>query len=151
MKINSFITMVMVALVMTNCSQNENLNEIIQDGFTEFIADVEGQSRSIMTDAGKFSWTKGDQLSIWNGRTFTTFTCTNGNTFTGDPITPSMYAVYPAGNHTISGNNVTVDLPPTYTYGNEKIDYVPNTNAIMLASVQQGNDNLLVSESISRR
>ena len=140
MKINSFITMVMVALVMTNCSQNENLNEIIQDGFTEFIADVEGQSRSIMTDAGKFSWTKGDQLSIWNGRTFTTFTCTNGNTFTGDPITPLEYAIYPAGYHQKSGNSVTVNLPSSY--GDINTDYVENTNAIMLASVQPGNNNL---------
>ena len=140
MKINSFITMVMVALVMTNCSQNENLNEIIQDGFTEFIAGVEGQSRSTMTDAGKFSWTKGDRLSIWNGRTFTTFTCTNGNTFTGDPITPLNYAIYPAGDHDISGNNVTVKLRSSY--GDINTDYVENTNAIMLASVQPGNNNL---------
>ena len=142
MKIYSFFAMAMVALVMTNCSQNENLDEIIQEGFTEFIADVEGQSqsRSTMTDGGNFSWTKGDQISVWNGKSFTTFTCSNGNTFSGDEITPSKYAVYPAGNHDISNDNVIVNLPSSY--GNTNTDYVKNTNAIMLASVQSGNSNL---------
>ena len=142
MKIYSFFAMAMVTLVMTNCSQNENLDEIIQEGFTEFVVDVEGQSqsRSTMTDGGKFSWTTGDQISVWNESSFVTFTCSNGNTFSGNVTNPSKYAVYPAGRHTISGDNVTVNLPPTY--GNDNIDYVQNTNAIMLASVQRGNKNL---------
>ena len=142
MKIYNFFTMAMVALVMTNCSQNENLDEIIQEGITEFVVDVEGQSqsRSTMTDGGKFSWTTGDQISVWNGSSFVPFTCSNGNTFSGNATNPSKYAVYPAGSHAISGNNVTVNLPSTY--GNNNIDYVQNTNAIMLASVQRGNNNL---------
>lgn len=134
--------MVMVVLVMTNCNQDEYQDEILQQGFSEFTADVEGQSqsRSTMTDGGKFSWVTGDQISVWNGSSFVTFTCSNGNTFSGNETNPSKYAVYPAGNHTISGNNVTVNLPSSY--GNGNTDYVKNTNAIMLASVQQGNSNL---------
>ena len=134
--------MVMVVLVMTNCNQDEYQDEILQQGFSEFTADVEGQSqsRSTMTDGGKFSWVTGDQISVWNGSSFVTFTCSNGNTFSGNETNPSKYAVYPAGNHTISGNNVTVNLPSSY--GNDNTDYVKNTNAIMLASVQQGNSNL---------
>lgn len=142
MKFKKLLSMVMVVLVMTNCNQDEYQDEILQQGFSEFTADVEGQSqsRSTMTDGGKFSWATGDQISVWNGSGFVTFTCTNGNTFSGNGTTPSKYAVYPAGYHTISGNNVTVSLPSSY--GNQNSDYVKNTNAIMLASVQQGNSNL---------
>ena len=142
MKLKSLLAMAMVALVMTNCNQDEYQEEILLGGITEFTADVEGQSqsRSTMTDGGKFSWATGDQISVWNGSGFVTFTCTNGNTFSGNGTTPSKYAVYPAGNHTISGNNVTVSLPSSY--GNQNSDYVKNTNAIMLASVQQGNNHL---------
>ena len=114
MKIKSILMMAMVALAMTNCSQDVYEEAVLQDGVTQFTADVEGNSRSTMSDTGIFSWTSGDQISVWNGNTFKVFTNTTDNTFTGDPITPSKYAVYPAGNHNISNNTLTVNLPATY-------------------------------------
>lgn len=143
MRIKSILTMAMVALVMTNCNQDEYQEEILQIGVTEFTAGVEGQSRSTMTDAGIFTWSIGDRISVWDGSAFNTFTCLSGSTFTGNPITPTMYAVYPAGSHSVSENSITVNLPSSY--GNTSTEYVKNTNAIMLASIQDGSSNLTFS------
>ena len=137
MKLKSVLMMAMVALVMTNCSQDVYEEEVFQGGVTEFTADVEGNSRSTMTDTGIFSWTSGDQISVWNGSSFKVFTNTTGNAFTGDPITPSKYAVYPEGDHIISNNTLTVNLPATY--GDANATYVKNTNAIMVASISGSN------------
>ena len=45
MKLKSLLAMAMVALVMTNCNQDEYQEEILLGGITEFTADVEGQSQ----------------------------------------------------------------------------------------------------------
>lgn len=137
MKFKSIIMMVITALVMTNCSQDLYEEEVLEGRITQFIVDVEGNSRSTMTDTGFFSWTQGDKISVWNGTAFKVFTNTTGNTFTGDPITPSKYAVYPAGSHSISNNTLTVNLPSSY--GSINTTYVKNTNAIMVASVSSSN------------
>ena len=142
MKLKSILIMTMVTLVMTNCNQDEYQEEILQSGITRLVADVEGNSRSVMSDNGAFSWTEGDLISVWNtNNNFTTYKCTSGNNFDSEnPIIPSKFAVYPAGNHRVSGNNISVDLPSSY--GSNDVEYVKNTNAIMLASVQSGNNNL---------
>ena len=137
MKFKSIIMMAITALVMTNCSQDVYEEEVLQGEITQFTADVEGNSRSTMTDTGIFSWTQGDKISVWNGSTFKVFENTTGNTFTGEAITPSKYAVYPAGNHSISNNTLTVNLPATY--GDANTAYAKNTNAIMVASVSSSN------------
>lgn len=141
MKIKYYFSIAMAALVMTNCSQEEELQEIQDNSFHTLTATIEGGSRSAVTDGGVFSWTNGDKISVWNGSSKVTYTYVNGtdNDFTGSANSISGYAVYPAGNHTnLSGSSLpTVNLESSYTYG--------STNAIMMAKVQNGSSNLSFS------
>lgn len=141
MKIRFYLALAAVALVMTNCSQDEELVQVKQPtkGFT---ATIEGASRSNATETGAFSWTFGDAISVWNGFTFDKYANSEGNesTFTFTPNadeeagTPTGYAIYPAGMHSISDQTVTIDLPATYAYG--------STNAPMLATITDGSTTL---------
>lgn len=144
MKIKYYFSIAMAALVMTNCSQEEELQDIQQSGDIHTLtATIEGSSRSAVTDGGVFSWTSGDAISVWNGSSKITYTYSgNGNVFnpsSGSSTNISGYAVYPDGNHTnLSGSSLpTVNLKSSYNYG--------STNAIMLAKVQKGNNNLTFS------
>ena len=141
MKIRFYLALAAAALVMTNCSQDEELVQVKQPtkGFT---ATIEGASRSNATETGAFSWTFGDAISVWNGSTFDKYANSEGNesTFTFTPNTdeeagiPTDYAIYPAGMHSISGQTVTIDLPATYAHG--------STNAPMLATITDGSTTL---------
>jgi len=137
MKIKYYFYMAMAALVMTNCSQEEELQDIQQDLHT-LTATIEGStSRSAVTDGGIFSWTSGDAISVWNGSSYQQCTYSGtGNNFGNAPSQMSGYAIYPHGNHpNYSGSGLPqVNLKSSYTYG--------STNAIMLAKVQSGSRNL---------
>lgn len=144
MKIKYYFSIAMAALVMTNCSQEEELQDIQQSGDIHTLtATIEGSSRSAVTDGGVFSWTSEDAISVWNGSSKITYTYSgNGNVFnpsSGSSTNISGYAVYPDGNHTnLSGSSLpTVNLKSSYNYG--------STNAIMLAKVQKGSNNLTFS------
>lgn len=139
MKFKSFIILMAAALATTSCNQEEETPNALQVGVNELYADVEGNSRSLMNEkTGAFSWASGDQISVWNGNSFTTFSYTSGNTFSSTTtITPQKYAVYPAGNHKFSNNKVTINLPTEY--GSTSTEYTPNTNAAMVASVENSN------------
>ncbi len=142
MKIKYYFSMIMAALVMTNCSQEEELQEIQQNGIHTLTATIEGNTRSAVTDGGVFSWTDGDKISVWDGSNKLTYDYSGtGDTFTGSANSISGYAVYPGGDHTnLSGSDTTlptVNLKNSYTYG--------STNAIMLAKVQNGSNNLSFS------
>ena len=68
MKIKYYFSIAMAALVMTNCSQEEELQDIQQSGDIHTLtATIEGSSRSAVTDGGIFSWTSGDAISVWYG------------------------------------------------------------------------------------
>ena len=139
MKIRFYLALAAAALVMTNCSQDEELVQVKQPtkGFT---ATIEGASRSNATEAGVFTWTAGDKISVWNGSTFDVYanSTEDVNTFNpqgnADIADAADYAIYPAGTHSISGQNVTIDLPATYEYG--------STNAPMLAEITAGSSTL---------
>ena len=142
MKAKSFFMMLLVALVMINCNQNE-YEGLFEDGITQFTAEVEAKAktRSFMNDSGKFSWANGDQISVWNGLCFVPFTCSGENVFSSAvSVNPSGYAIYPFGSHEYENEVVTVNLPTTY--GNTETVYTPNTNAVMLAAVEQGSEKL---------
>lgn len=129
MKTKFYLTMAIATLLMSNCSQEEVLNQV-QGGTNTLTATIEGASRSAVTDAGVFSWTSGDKISVYNGVDFTTFTLSSGNAFTSDKtITPSGVAIYPAGNHTYDGTTtkVNINMATSYSYG--------STNAPMVAEV----------------
>jgi len=142
MKIRFYLALAAAALVMTNCSQDEELVQVKQPtkGFT---ATIEGASRSNATETGAFSWTFGDAISVWNGYTFDKYANSEGNesTFTFTPNTdeeagtPTDYAIYPSGMHSIAQDGtVTIDLPATYAHG--------STNAPMLATITDGSTTL---------
>ena len=127
MKTKFYLTMAIATLLMSNCSQEEALNQV-QGGTNTLTATIEGASRSAVTDAGVFSWTSGDEISVYNGEDFTTFTLSSGNAFTSsETITPSGVAIYPAGSHTYDGTTTKINLATEYNYG--------STNAPMVAAV----------------
>ncbi|MBR5542212.1 MAG: hypothetical protein IKU64_07655 [Bacteroides sp.] len=145
MKFRYFLAMVAAALVMTNCSQEEELVQVKQNS-KSFTATIEGSSRSAVDETtGAFSWTVGDKISVYTGRTFDTYANSESdvNTFTFVPVgeeeagTPLDYAIYPAGNHTVQGEatiTLSVNLPTSYAHG--------STNAPMLATIEQGSNAL---------
>lgn len=137
MKIKYYFYMAMAALVMTNCSQEEELQDIQQDLHTLTATIEGGSSRSAVTDGGIFWWTSGDAISVWNGSSYQQCTYSGtGNNFGNAPSQMSGYAIYPHGSHpTYSGSGLPkVNMESSYTYG--------STNAIMLAKVQNGSKNL---------
>lgn len=131
MKAKFYLAMAAVALLMTNCSQDESVSQS-KGGTNTLTATVEGASRSAVTDAGVFSWTDGDAIAVGNENDgYTKFTHgTNGNFSAETSIVPTSYAIYPY-------NEAYTSLPETglpavvlennYTYG--------STNAPMLAEV----------------
>ena len=140
MKIRFYLAMMAAALVMTNCSKEE---EMVQEkkGNKSFTASIEGASRSAVdAETGAFSWTNGDKISVWNGSTFDVYANSESdvNTFDAEEQENAGeaqgYAIYPAGSHSISGTSVTVNLPATYVHG--------STNAPMLATIEEGSTNL---------
>lgn len=141
MKAKLYLILAVVACMMYNCSQEEVLEQP-QRVTNTLTASIDGSSRSTVTDAGIFSWTAGDQISVWNGSNFVIYSNTSGNNFSTtvtNPGTPQTYAVYPAGTHNYEYPNLTVNLPAEYDYS-EQEEYVPNTNAPMLASFKEGED-----------
>jgi len=141
MKIKYYFSIAMAALVMTNCSQEEELQDIQQRGDVHTLnATIEGSSRSAVTDGGVFSWTLDDAISVWDGDSYEKFTYSGtDNKFNGSANQISGYAIYPYGSHpNYSGSGLPqVNLSSTYNYG--------STNAIMLAKVQGNSDNLSFS------
>ena len=122
------------ATFLSNCSQENEIQEIQSNSTHTITATIEGGSRSAVTDNGIFSWTEGDTISVWNGSKDTYPYSGNDNEFSGSPNI-SGYAIYPAGEHTnLSGTGLPiVNLKTSYSYG--------STNAIMMAKAQ-GSNNL---------
>lgn len=141
MKIKYYFSIAMAALVMTNCSQEEELQDIQQRGDVHTLnATIEGSSRSAVTDGGVFSWTLDDAISVWDGDSYEKFTYSGtDNKFNGSANQISGYAIYPYGSHpNYSGSGLPqVNLSSTYNYG--------STNAIMLEKVQGNSDKLSFS------
>ena len=92
-----------------------------QSSLTAVIHDEEATDKAAVADNGAVTWSKGDALSVYDGSGFTTFTLEgNGGsgtgTFKADGIVSAQtVAIYPAGSHSLSGNNLTVNLPASYT------------------------------------
>ena len=63
MKIRFYLATAIFALSWMGCSQEEATNEIMS-GANVIQATIESSSRSAVTDAGVFSWTTGDKISL---------------------------------------------------------------------------------------
>ena len=132
MKIRFYLAMAIVALSWMGCSQEEATNEIMS-GANVIQATIESSSRSAVTDAGVFSWTTGDEISLLDANNKDTYTYSGtGNGFNPPAsvnVSTPVVAYYPANeNH----NTTEFYLPDTY--GNVNTEYVASTNAAMIAT-----------------
>lgn len=99
--------------------------------------DESDETKAAVADDGTVTWSTGDALSVYTGSGFTKFTLDGaGGSGTGTfkaegEVTPQTVAVYPAGSHSLSGNNLTVNLPASYTLAS--VDDA-NTNVPMIAT-----------------
>ena len=73
MKVKYYLIMAAASLLMSNCSQEETPSQS-QAGRNTLTATIEGSSRSAVTDGGVFSWTNGDEISVWVGNKYDTYT-----------------------------------------------------------------------------
>ena len=149
MKFNYLLLTSMAVAALVCCTKNESDAPGGKDG-TESVPVVSGQSsltavihdeeatdKAAVADDGAVTWSKGDALSVYDGSGFTTFTLEgNGGsgtgTFKADGIVSAQtVAIYPAGSHSLSENNLTVNLPASYTLAS--VDDA-NTNVPMIAT-----------------
>lgn len=140
-----FFTIVATIFITTNCSQEELVQQDSKQSVNQFIATIESGSRSVVSDAGLFSWTLGDAISVWDGsdNEFKTITYSgSGNSFNStEEINPQDYAIYPAANHVYNNGGLFVYMPDTY--GDVETEYKPDTHAPMLALINQTNTSNL--------
>lgn len=104
----------------------------VQDGFktVTITANIEGQTKTSYDADGKFSWTKGDQISILaSDNKYYTFTATEtaaASTFTGvlpADVELGTYALYPAD------ENHTYDVNEYYPFGVNIPSYLDLSNS----------------------
>ncbi len=108
--------------------------------FEENASSSSAPSRTAVSD-GNVTWSAGDAISVLNSEGgFDAFTLSDGagtanakftGSFTSADGRGGNIAVYPAGNHTYDGTNLTVTLPSVY--GNADTEYTSNANVLMLA------------------
>ncbi len=146
MKINHYLGLAALGLIISACAveemapqENFSARELTVSASLENNKDTRS---TVGEDGSKFLWAKGDQIGVWTGSHFSTFTLkgeggsTSGEfTYsTTDDETVTSIAVYPAGNHKYSNdnNNITVNYPETYGKAGEQ--YTVNTNAVMVSN-----------------
>lgn len=140
MKARFYLAMAAAALLMTNCSQDEALNQSQNQGSTNTLtATIEAASRSLVSDGGVFKWAQGDEIAVGNADgSFTKFVSNAEGMFTSsERIVPTGYAIYPYNTVSQSlpqSGLPTITLPSEYSYG--------STNAPMLATITGGEANL---------
>ena len=143
MKIQSLINMTIAAILITACSNEEELGSNITKGMLS--ATVEGNyssTRAGFDQNGKFYWSENDHLGVTTSNSTTKFSSlelqkgsgTANGTFSGS-ITGEIqgYAVYPYNDaHSINNSTLTYNFPESYAYSKVDTDYF---------SEQQGKGN----------
>ena len=143
MKIQSLINMTIAAILITACSNEEELGSNITKGMLS--ATVEGNyssTRAGFDQNGKFYWSENDHLGVTTSNSTTKFSLlelqkasgTANGTFSGS-ITGEIqgYAVYPYNEaHSINNSTLTYNFPESYAYSKVDTDYF---------SEQQGKGN----------
>lgn len=129
------------ALAIAGCAR-EIAEETAPSGDTVLTAGVadEVASRTTFSDTGSFSWTDGDDISVYaTDGAFHTFSLSSKSadgktgTFVGNlgEATVSSVALYPASDgHALSGTAVTLNLPASYEWKGDG-----NSHAPMVATV----------------
>ena len=84
MKKRFYLVMAMIALSWMGCCQEEDaVNQMQMNGGKTINATIESTTRSIVTDAGVFSWAEGDAISLHSGQKcdFYTYISSSQNDF----------------------------------------------------------------------
>lgn len=149
MKYRYFLLTALAVAAIAGCAKNEPAapNEPVggEDvrtpagtSLTAVIHDEEATDKAaVAADNGAVTWTKGDALSVYDGSAFQTFTLqgeggsASGTFVAENPVAAQVVAVYPAGSHSLSGNNLTLNLPASYTLESTGD---ANTNVPMIAT-----------------
>ena len=143
MKTKFLLTLAVGALVCASCSNDELENNLVEAVGKKvvIIATIEGQgdeTRSTVTDEGKFDWATGDKMNVYTTKNnWKEFTYSAENKFEGtldNEEQTSTWAVYPNMEALSEGETYSVTLPATYELG----DNVNNTNAPMVAWLEEG-------------
>ena len=145
----------LLAILVSGCSQEEILRNESVNGRTFTASFEQNESRTYIEEGNLLRWTKGDQISLFDGNTlnrqykFDGETGANAGTFSivntpygsGNSLTAN-YAVYPyASDITISDYGViTANLPATQTYADNSFGLGANT---MVAVTEDTNDTFL--------
>ncbi|MBP5397597.1 MAG: hypothetical protein J6Y32_03045 [Bacteroidales bacterium] len=108
---------------------------IPEDAFTEPSVSAEGATRLSVSDAGIPSWQTGDQIALYNGTGFVTFTLADASTgaFSGPAGTYTL-AVYPAviADSVNGEGELILNLPAVYGWASDC------TNAPMVGLIENG-------------
>lgn len=111
-----------IAAACTN--EDQEAEKTQQEGLTKITASIMS-TRATVTNEGKTAWATGDQLSVYTtGGRFKTFTLEGeGGSKTGTFVATldegekvSGYAVYPAGEHYLTDESLTLNMPDLYDY-----------------------------------
>ena len=149
MKYRYFLLTALAVAAIAGCAKNEPAapnepvggEEVRTPAGTSLTAVIDSEEdadgKAAVASDGAVTWTKGDALSVYDGSAFQTFTLqgeggsASGTFVAENPVAAQGVAVYPAGSHSLSGNNLTVNLPASYTLSS--VDDA-NTNVPMIAT-----------------
>lgn len=119
MKIRSWIFLLLSISACTEVTLNEE--QVLEVSLAATIADCESKAQ---VKDGVFVWSDSDKISVWTtAEKFQVFSLAEGaNTanarfdgiLSGENVSISTCAIYPAGSHTLIGETMTVDLPSEY-------------------------------------
>ncbi len=134
----SIILAALIVAAVTSCQKEymQETGDIVNFSIKatrEACDDSDANTRATVSADGKFSWSAGDVIGIWNGSSFQKLTTKDSGetaTFTGlVEGTLSDYAIYPSTvGKSVSSGSVTVTLPTSYEWKEGEV------NAPMLAT-----------------
>jgi len=139
MRKTSLLFLAASALAIAGCSK-ENVKE------THMVllnAQADVSTRTSAAEDGSISWNETDRLAVFTGSSFSEFSFQSGSGSSAvfgaeleEGLSPSKFAVYPYGSHSISGSTLTVNMPASYSF-EEGV-----TNSPMVATIEDGKDVL---------
>ncbi len=152
-----FYILAFSALTFASCSEEDDLisdalGDVTEVTFTATFEEEPAAAAASRTtvENRKVYWSAGDVISVLNSENgFDKFTLSGGEgtgngkftgTFTAG-TTAGNIAIYPAGNHSYDGTNLTVNLPSSY--GSPDEPYTPNANVLMMAKKTDADGNNL--------
>lgn len=130
-------------LIAVTACESSHLTEIISSEVSLFAELGENASKAQVID-GNFTWSTGDKISVWTtAENFQTLSLTEGeNTarakfegvLVGEGVRLANYAIYPAGPHSITGDELNVYLPSSYDLTNN----ISSVSMPMFAHLSEG-------------